>query len=205
MARPKRSDMDRLRSLLTLSIKGKHHAENLYTQKELAAILGISTRTLRRVKNIPGYVPAKTTLDRIRAPLKKEETSARRYARRYLHAPDFRITTIPKVYQPKQAEKGATFAHDVSSWATQDKIDFLTQAAHSGLWYAWRISVKVPPGVALSGEIDDENVNETDEDQFISIGPFSFERRDWPLIDEIINYHEDAGRIVVTIFLVEKS
>lgn len=170
--RKRRAPQDRLRSLLGMTIKqrdshGKIVQANIYTQKELAEILGVSTRTLRRFKNQKGYDLHSRTWARIKKSLVREETQARRYIERHLKVSSLR-------------------------------------------YLAWRIGIKVPPGVGSSGDIEDAQagearINESDEDEFIMAGPFSFDPRSLGKIAGEINYHEDAGRIVVSIFLIEKK
>jgi hypothetical protein len=191
---------------------------NIYTQKELAEILGVSTRTLRRFKNVEGYQLSKRTVNRIKAPLDKENRSFRRFIQgkaydpktnKLVKSPRFKLPNlptqpIPTLYKSKSG-LSQTLAIDCQLWATQEKIDYLLSAARSGRFSAWAARVRVPVGVSKSGDVDDTDVNDGEAPIHYMIGPFTLlpGHRTEKLIEREISYHEDAGRKVVNISIVE--
>lgn len=212
------SASDKLRTLFAAQ---KHQKD--VTQKGLAAALGISTRTLRRVKNIPGYKLAPRTLERIAEPLNEIDKRWRRYIRDKAYdpktgdlvkSPRFRLPTLPVQPLPTlyKAKSGRSWTLNVDTefWRTQEKIDYLISAQKSNRFLAWTARVAVPVGVAISGDVDALYVNEGDEVEHYMIGPStlqSFTSRyahgARELIRKEIVYHEDAGRIIVNISIVE--
>lgn len=133
--------------------------------------------------------------------------------------PKSRVLQIPTVYPSKSGES-QTLQFDVHGWSAEQKIE-LIESAHSEKRYgSWHARVMVPPGVGRSGRkgegeiVDDEPDEEIDEEtgevitiqpkpEFYMIGPFSL-TGNRPKIRSEINYHEDAGRVIVEISLVEK-
>jgi len=190
---------------------------NVYTQKDLAAMLGVSTRTLRRFKNEPGHRLAPRTLARVKAPLDRENRSFRRYVsgKAYdpktgtlikspkLKLPTLPVQPIPTLYKSKSG-LSQTLSIAVDLWSAQQKIDYFISAVKSGRFLSWTARVKVPVGVATSGDVDGEP-NEGERAQYYMIGPFTLanDHRAIKKIEKEIAYHEDAGRIVVNLSIVE--
>jgi hypothetical protein len=199
--------------------------ETVYTQKALAAMLGVSTRTLRRAKNIPGYKLAPATLDRIKEPLDGENRRWRANIKGKAFDPKtgkleksakFKLPTLPVQPLPTiyRAKKGGsqTLKIDSDLWKTKEKSDYLKSALKSGRFISWTARIKVPVGVATSGSgfQDGDEINEEDRAVHYMIGPFTLqahtERGAYGLqkqIEKELKYHEDAGRIVMNISIVE--
>jgi hypothetical protein len=132
-----------------------------------------------------------------------------------LKAPPSRILQLPVIYTAKSGES-QTIKTDVRGWGTDQKIEFLESAHAEKRFGSWHARVMVPPGVARSGrkgegEIvpeDDEIDEETGDEmpaapEYYMIGPFELKRNLAKARTEIV-YHEDAGRVIVEIYLVEK-
>lgn len=219
----KRTDSDRLRSLLAVTTARPE--ERFYTQKELAAELGISTRTLRRIKNIPGYEPAQKTLERIHAPLVREESRVRRKIVKRFNLPKTKAFALPHIY-PSKAKPERTLELDVTAWTADQKTDFLLKAhaandyalaaalvAQTGdaddyeralRYRAWRAKVRLPLGIGESGAYEfDEDDPESQTHHYMTIGPFAFIPVNRSLVAWQIKENSDAGREVEQIFLIE--
>lgn len=231
----KRTLDDKLRTVVNLKIANAP----AYTQKELAAILGISERTIRRYKNQKGYALASTTVARIKTAVEKQDrqirrelqkgtafriesvkvskTKKKRLPRRVkgagLRLPPSRILQFPVIHPSKSGET-QTLAVNCEGWDTQAKIEYLESAQESKRFQSWHARVMVPPGVSKSGRKDspqaDESINDEEDEEsgkvekeFYMIGPFDLVRNRSKIKSEI-RYHEDAGRVVVEIFIVEK-
>lgn len=210
---------DKLRTLIAASIGGEH----VYTQKELAEQLGVSTRTLRRFKNIPGYRLASRTQAKIKTEVTAENRRFRSQMRdkaydpktqTLVKSPRLRLPTLPVQPVPTlyTAKSGLsqTLKIDSKLWSTQDKIKYAISAANSGRFYSWTARIKVPVGVATSGDVESTEVNEGERPVYYMIGPFTLqadtERGAHGVrkkIERELSYHEDAGRIVMSISIVE--
>jgi len=214
------SASDKLRTLLAATIGG----QRVYKQKELAAMFGISTRTLRRVKSDPGHRLASATVARIKAPLDKENRDFRRAisgkawnpktgkleksARFKL--PSLPVQPVPTIYMAKSG-RSQTLNVDCEFWRVDEKINYLFSALESKLYVAWTARVKVPIGVATSGDEESLNVNDEGTAQFYMIGPKSLQsftgsrglHRVRKEIEREISYHQDAGRVIANISVVE--
>jgi hypothetical protein len=223
------SSSDKLRTLLG----AKFGETNVFTQKFLAESLGISTRTLRRFKNQKGYRLAQRTETKIKASLDKENRNYRRFIRDKVLVPvvtrsrgrtrtEYVLKKIPRLRMPVlpnqpipvlyKAKSGRSHTININCalWSTQQKIDYLLSAFNSRRFSAWTARIKVPVGVATSGDEESTEVNESERPMFYMIGPFTLDaltdRAGYGVrkkIDSEIVYHEDAGRIVVNISLVE--
>lgn len=210
---------DKLRTI----IGGKIGSKNYVTQKELAEQLGISTRTLRRFKNQKGY----RLSDRTEAKIKKEVTAEDRRWRRFikdkawepktasfvksprLRMPTLPVQPLPVLYKSKSG-MSQTLKVTADVWSGRNKTDYLTSALKSNRFYSWSARVMIPVGVAISGDEDNENFNDSDAPMYYMIGPFSLQsfsaRSEYAIRSHIakeIAYHEDAGRRVVDISIVE--
>jgi hypothetical protein len=214
------SASDKLRTLLAAKIGG----QRVYTQKALAEMLGISTRTLRRVKNEPGHTLASATVTRIKAPLDKENRDFRRAISGKAWNPKtgkleksarFKLPTlpvqpVPTIYKAKSG-RSQTLNVDTEVWNVNEKAAYLASALKSGRFVAWTARVKVPIGVATSGDVESTDVNEGDSAMYYMIGPkslqsFTGERGEYAIRKEIekeLRYHQDAGREIVNISIVE--
>ena len=218
----RRTDADRLRSLVTAQARGVRR----YTQKELAASLGVSTRTLRRFKNEPGHVLSEATRARIHKPLVKMETELRRTVKRLYGVPDTRIVQVPKETVLKSGSRSLTF--EVSEWDTQAKIDFFASWAAklkadkldhfklAGVDYFsnWNLKVKTTWKSAEKGEQFEEPDEDDDEEEspvrFYQTPPSAFTGITQPYIREFFTYHDDnyknesgdfRGRAIESIYI----
>lgn len=202
---PRRTDLERLRAVLGLTLRvrdssGKIISAPIYTQKELAKLLGISERTLRRYKNIPGYQPSEKTLKKIHKKLVSLEAEVRQYIRRKYKLPSFPIVQIPIEFRSKVTGK-RTLDFQTGHWSLSDRLKFLDHALKTNRFIGWRAVIEVPPGVSLSGDVEDAGeVNETGELINYMIGPFLFDKN----FADIVRFHEDAGRRIVRILLIER-
>lgn len=133
-----------------------------------------------------------------------------------LKMPPSRILQMPIVYTSKSGASH-TIKISVEGWSTAQKIEYLESAHASKRFTAWTARVMVPPGVGRSGRKGEEtNVNDEEdideetgevkppEPVYYMIGPFDLTRNRAKIRSEI-NYHEDAGRVIVDISLVEKE
>lgn len=210
---------DKLRTVIAATIGGDY----VHTQTDLAETLGISTRTLRRFKNQKGYALSPRTLAKIAQPLNKLNAGYRRYIKDKafdpktktlvksirLRLPVLPVQPVPTLYTAKSG-RSQTLNVNCELWLTQQKIDYLISAANSGRFYSWTARVKVPVGVATSGDVESTEVNEGERPMHYMIGPFSLQAVSMRgahgirvKIEHEIIYHEDAGRIVVNISVVE--
>lgn len=201
---PRRSDLERLRAVLGLTLRvrdssGRIISAPIYTQKELAKKIGVSERTLRRYKNIPGYKPSDKTIKRISRKLTFLESEARRYILRKYKLPAFPIVQIPIEFRSKATGK-RTLDFQTSHWSLSDRLRFLDHALRSDRFIGWRAVVEVPPGVSLSNRYGEGELNSKDVPVNYVIGPFPFEQD----FADIVRFHEDAGRRVVRIMLIER-
>lgn len=132
--------------------------------------------------------------------------------------PPSRILQLPVVY-PAKAGGSQTFMLDVRGWSAGNIIAEIESAHASRRFGSWHAKVMVPPGVGRSGrkgdgelvddepeEIEDEETGEitvqNPKPEFYMIGPFDLKRNRAKIASEI-NYHTDAGRVIVEINLVE--
>jgi transcriptional regulator with XRE-family HTH domain len=218
------SPSDKLRTLLGAKVGRLNH----FKRTELAEILGVSTRTLRRIANVPDYQPSAKTLAKIKAPLDRENRNFRRFIQdkavvatrvrvrgkvrttyKYEKSPEFRlpklsVQPIVVVYYAKE-RRSRTFAVVCELWSEREKIGYLISASKSGRFLSWTARVKVPVGVATSGDVESTEVNDGERPMHYMIGPFTLlpDHRTVKLIEKEISYHEDAGRKVVNISIVE--
>lgn len=227
---------DKLRTLMGAKMGPDH----VYTQKDLAKELGISTRTLRRFKNIKGYRLSKRTEAKIKTPLDAENRRYRRNIQDKVLIPvktrvrgrvrtDYQLQKIPGMRMPRlpiqpipilyraKGGRSHTIRIDCELWSTQQKIDYLISAANSGRFYSWtaRVSVKeylIRKLIEEYGGIENVPIDRLVglSGEFYMIGPFTLQsfRRGGihavhSKIQSEISYHEDAGRIVVSISIVE--
>lgn len=207
----RRTDSDRLRTLLTL--RNPETRKPLYTQKEIASLVGVSTRTLRRFKNIPGYKLAPRTFERIHDDLIRNERTVRRDLQRHYDLPPSRVLQVPRVY-PSKSGRSETSVFDVRGWTRADIADLLVSAFNTEKFYAWTAKVEVPYGVSRSGRTPEEgDINESEDEEghevkdYYMIGPFAMtptqaNRRN---IENRLKYHFDAGRNIVEISLIRNK
>lgn len=220
------SPQDKLRTLLGAKV-GRH---NHFLRAELAEILGISARTLRRIANVKGYQVSARTLAKIKQPLDRENRNFRRFIKDKiivpvttrsrgrtritytlqkivpLRMPTLPVQPIPISYTSKSG-RSRTIKIDCDLWSAQQKIDYLISAANSGRFSSWSARVKVPVGVATSGDEESFQVNDEERAQYYMIGPFELGlgHRTIKHMEKDIIYHEDAGRIIVDISIVENA
>lgn len=132
-----------------------------------------------------------------------------------LKSPPSRILQLPVIYTAKAGES-QTIKTNVRGWSTDEKISLLESAHAEKRFGSWHARVMVPIGVGRSGrkgegeivpeddEIDEETGEEIPaEPEYHMIGPFDLKRNLAKARTEIA-YHEDAGRVIVEIYLVEK-
>lgn len=230
------SQQDKLRTMLSY-VASKATGT---TYKDLATVLGVSTRTLRRFKNETGHRLSARTLEKIKQPLDRENKNFRRFIKDKalvvekarvrgkvrttykwekntgFRLPNLPVQPIPRIYRSRPKESfgkivvSQTIKIDCALWSTQQKIDYLVSAANSGRFSSWTARVKVPVGVATSGDIESTEINEGDRAIHYMIGPFALQANSnrgaygvRKKIENEIAYHEDAGRIVVSISIVE--
>jgi len=195
------TDRDRVLTLASLT-RGRG-AEKLYTMKEVADALGISTRTLRRIKNQPGYELAPRTYAKIKPDLQREYRSKKRELQKIYNVPKARILPKPVEYRGK-AGNSRLLMFASEGLTTEEKVGLSLDMRAPGQFKYWHFKVKVPPGVALSGAAENnDNVNSGDDDAFYMAGPFLFSDEEPETIANHIAEHEDAGREVVEIFMTE--
>lgn len=226
---------EKLRGLVNLKILDR----SFFTQKELAGLLGISERTIRRFKNQSGYQLAPKTIARIKENVAKEDNKIKRAIdsgtairiktvtvrgkRRRIpelvkdktfKRPKSRILQFPVIYPAKNGAS-QTVSTIVAGWSASQIIDLITAAHSERRFTSWHARVLVPVGVSRSGrkgegeivgdeaEIDEETGEElTPKPEYYMVGPFSL-IGNRPKIASEINYHMDAGRVIVSIYLVE--
>ena len=216
----KRSPVDRLRTVVSAKLHGEHR----YTQKELAASLGISVRTLRRFKNEPGHKLSARSVERIAEPVKALETSLRGFIRRRFHVPNTPVVQIPRA---TKFDHGESLTFEVDTWTLQDKINLLRgyydQLKESGqIRFAtgrganrkdnfshFTMYVKLPAGYVYAR--GDENTagvlyqntevqNADKETQFYSTKPRPF-MEGKSAINAAAIFHNDAGRNIDRIYI----
>lgn len=230
---PTRTVDDKLRGLVNLKLAGEHlytqkeWAEKLgVSERTIRRYKNqkgykLSERTIERVKAEINREDKKVTrlLDSGFAVRMKTTTVKGKRRRtpeivRGVKVPKTRVKQIPTVYPSKSGES-QTIKFDVDGQTTEQKIELL-ESAHQGKEYsAWFARVMVPPGVGVSGrkgegEPAPEELDEDDEDAepktppvFYMIGPFSM-LGNRPKMKTELKYHEDAGRVIMEISLVEK-
>lgn len=194
------------------------------TQMELASALGVSTRTLRRFKNIRGYKLASRTFAKISAPLNELNSKWRRRIKgkawnartkrleqnAKFQLPNLPIQPIPTVYISKSG-RSQTLEIDCDLWSLQQKIDYLRSAYFSRRFSSFFVKVRMPEGVGYvrgtifaSGYYVDVSQMEEEEEKRATIyemhGPFAMTLLE---IKTQITRLENAGRIVVSISIVE--
>lgn len=183
------------------------------TLKRLRAPLGAEDRKLKRLLDAGGAIMMKVTtvrgVKRRRPVLVKDKS---------LKQPPSRVLQLPVIYTSKSGES-QTIMTNVLGWSTEQKIDFLESAHHEKRFGSWHARVMVPPGVGRSGrkgegelvndepeEIEDEDTGEitvqNPKPEYYMIGPFALTGNRPKMRSEIM-YHEDAGRVIVEIYLVE--
>jgi hypothetical protein len=207
----RRTDSDRLRTLVAASI----HGDRYYTQKDLAALLGTSVRTLRRFKNEPGYAERMSarTWGKIREPLVREEKKMRTYIRRKFKVPDTPVVQFPAAHDLRTGDRSLTF--DVKDWVTSDKINLLLGYKKQGGFDHWNLTVRLPKGMvyARAGRLgggtlrvvpedeDDEEKSESETNHY-STRPELFSMSSSELASTV-GYHDDSGRKIVTIYVFQ--
>ena len=183
--------------------EGKH---KLYTMKEIADSLGISTRTLRRVKNVPGYNLAPRTFTRIHSDLVANYRKITPDLRKVYDIPKTTILPKPKEFKSKSGIS-RTLAFPTEGMGTDERIGFVEQLRESTKFKFWHFRVRVPVGVALSGRVDSDpkevEINRGEDDAFYMSGPFLFSEESADEVQSHIELHEDAGREVVEVFVTE--
>jgi transcriptional regulator with XRE-family HTH domain len=152
---PARSDLERLQTLVNASVTVKVTGRDgktvpqsapLYTQRELAKMLGVSASTLRRVKNEPGYKPSEKTLKKIAKPLRKEESRVRQHVRKKYTVPDAPVLNLPLETILKSGDRSLYF--DVDGWSRDAKVNLLVSFSRSRQWYSWHLIVRLNKGYA---------------------------------------------------------
>lgn len=202
---PKTSDRDRL---VTLTALTRGDSAIRHTMREIAESLGISTRTLRRVKNIPGYDLSPRTYKRIHSDLVANYRYIAPDLRKTYDLPKTSVVPAPRVF-PSKSGLSRSLAFPVEGMSTEEKTAFELQLYDSGKFTYWRMKIRVPVGVSLSGRVDSApsavEINREGDDIFYMAGPFDFrsDRENEANIIEQIRYHEDAGREVVEIYVDE--
>lgn len=182
--RTPRTTEEKLRSALNLKIVG----EPIYTQKELAASLGISTRTLRRVRNQEGHKLSEATRRKIKGEVakidrqvtrlvdsgtavqmvtktirgKKKRTPVR-VKDKNLKLPKSRVKQIPVIY-PSKSQASRTIAINTEGWTGAEIVEYLLECADSHQFLSWHAKVKVPYGVSRSGRKKEGDLNDEDEE-----------------------------------------
>ena len=116
---PRRSDVERLRSLVNSSIQGDRE----YSRKALAKKLGISTRTLSRVANNPDHQLSEKTQKRIHKKLVKEDKARRDDLHRTFKLPYTRIMQLPKIHMYKD-DGGRSITFDTHGWSAAEVASF---------------------------------------------------------------------------------
>ena len=202
--RTRATDRDRLVTLTSLTRgKGK---DKLYTMKEIADSLGISTRTLRRVKNVPGYDLAPRTYKRIHSDLVDNYRTIAPDLRKTFDIPKTVIIPKPREFKSKSGAS-RTLAFPSEGMSGIEKASFISDMHKPGKFKYWHFRVRVPIGVAISGRVDSDpksiEYNNEDEDIFYMSGPFLFSDEDGSEVQAHIDMHEDAGREVVEVFFTE--
>lgn len=212
--RSRKTDRDRLMTLVTLTSRKRHPSGrkySLYTQKEMAESLGISTRTLRRLKNVPGYDLSAKTYKRIRENIRRQERRAVRYIHKVFSIPKTPVLDYPMQFFSKE-KRTETLVFDTRFWNARDIARFLNDAALTGRFIAWTPRIEVPSGVAISGSLrrdgkpQPSDINIEDDPIYYTAGPYSISSK----VDALdaadrVMFHHDAGRNIVGISLVVKS
>lgn len=220
MKRARRSPVDRLRTVVSAKLHGEHR----YTQKELAAQLGISVRTLRRFKNEPGHTLSPHSIARISKPVAKLETSLRNFVRRQFHVPNTPVVQIPR---HTAFDHGESLTFEVDSWTLQDKINLLhgyyeqlkaegrlrfatgRGASRQDSFSHFVLYVRLPKGyVYARGDENQVGVlyqnteiqNPERETQSYSTAPRPF-MEGKAAITKAVTFHNDAGRNVDRIYI----
>lgn len=177
---------------------------NLYKQKELAQMLGIGERTLRRFKNQAGYKLSPKTLAKIHDVVTREDRNLSRKIKsgtavrittkkikgRRRSVPELvkgvkgvpsRINQIPVVY-PARGGASETIQYNVSGWTLEEKIELLVNAYHQGDFSSWHARVDLRQYLIEKLLEEYGDLEEIPEDelagakQFIMIGPFELYR-----------------------------
>jgi hypothetical protein len=168
-----RTTAEKLRGLVNLKRPGKTAAgatiaKPYYMQKELAAMLGVSTRTLRRFKNEKGHVLSSRTVARIKGAVSKRDrtikkmldsgfafqseikTTRGKKRRQYsvskdpgLKMPASRILQFPLIYSSKFE---TTIAVEVDGWSLDEKIALVESAYREKRFNSWHYRVRLPKG-----------------------------------------------------------
>lgn len=108
-------------------------------------MLGISPRTIRRIKNIDGYVPKSSTRERYADPLQKIERRVRRIVRqREPDQPDIAVLFPMKAHRSEKYA-GVTYEFHVKGAFTRQITDLLVDAGSRGA-YAVRFTLFRPAG-----------------------------------------------------------
>ena len=220
-----RTAQEKLRGLVNLkSVDG-----GFYTQKEIAESLGISTRTLRRFKNQPGWKLAPRTLAKIAKPLAQVDKRIKRMVEsgtvvkvrvyrdakgnkkreRYftkdksIKLPKARVLQIPKIYEGK-AGNSLNVAVNLEGQTTEEKIAYVLSAYALHYYDAWTMVVKLLKGFGSNGigaivKIDIDG--EETQSRFITLGPFSFStsHSNRNSISRLIEENEMSGSYVVSV------
>ena len=181
-----RTTQEKLRGLVNLqSVSG-----TFYTQKDIAAKLGISTRTLRRFRNVPGHKLAARTVAKIKPVVAGVDRRVKRMVdagtvvkiRTYLDEkgrlkreryftkdnsiklPPSRILQIPKVFTGKAGVSLNVFI-DLKGMATTEKISYVVSVYLLNEYSAFTIRVKVPAGYVYIPSFGFITAPEDDEDE----------------------------------------
>jgi len=197
----KTTDRDRVLTLASLT-RGRG-IQKTHTMKEIADQLGISTRTLRRIKNQPGYELAPRTYAKIKPDLQRAYRRIKKDIRETYNVPPARVMPAPMEY-PSKGGQSRLLMFPTEGLTTPEKIGLSLDMRAPGQFKYWHFKVMVPPGVALSGAAENnDTVNTGDDDAFYMAGPFLFSDEEPETIADHIAQHEDAGRVVVEIFMTE--
>ena len=202
----RRTDSDRLASVLQLYRASQNlpRGERM-TMREVADELGISTRTLRRIKNEPGHVLAPRTRERMHKPLVSMTRTVQRAYKRTLRDAGVPMveTKTPIILLPavkkSRDKRTTTLNYTVEGLSAQQ----IAQAAYSNIqtggFNAWRVKVRVPVGVSLSGAVALEGPKSIAEDSYYMAGPFDPRETTLADIQSVVDFHMNAGRFVAEI------
>lgn len=206
--RIKRTDADRIATVLQA-----YRASQLLprtermTMKEIADDLGISTRTLRRIKNEPGHELSKRTREKIHAPLVEMTKAAERQYKRQLRDAGVPMleTKTPIVLIPtvtKSRDKRTTrLGYTTEGLSASQIASAIHQQIRTGGFTSWNVKVRVPVGVSLSGALSNQGPSAVSPDTFYMKGPFDPRASTLPMIQQIVEYQMNAGRVIAEVFL----
>jgi hypothetical protein len=130
--------------------------------------------------------------------------------------PPSRILQLPVIY-PAKAGGSQTIMLDVRGWSAAEKIALVQSAYKSGRFSSWHYRVRTPEGVGYvrasgrrAGRYIDIEDMDAETAKLASLyhmsDPMDLRRSfvNYSHIESVIRSDEDAGRVVVEIYLVEK-